>query len=161
MVGIGAFRVFKRTRLNIEPYSQLKPTMVGFISLGLTSLVEPKILQLSITWHKLSSEFRQRSGLKVGFKELRLEPKFLNRGLRTIIILISFFNNLNLVNFVKLGAPPGPLLQSPIMMINLMNRPTVELDYTLIYPLQLSSAGPGLSGRFNWINSCILGRFIG
>ena len=31
MVGIGAFRVFMRTRLNIEPYSPLKPTKVGFI----------------------------------------------------------------------------------------------------------------------------------
>ena len=34
MVGIGAFRVFMRTRLNIEPYSPLKPTMVGFIFIG-------------------------------------------------------------------------------------------------------------------------------
>ena len=31
MVGSGAFRVFMRTRLNIEPYSPLKPTKVGFI----------------------------------------------------------------------------------------------------------------------------------
>ena len=30
MIGIGAFRVLMRTRLNIEPYSTLKPT-VGFI----------------------------------------------------------------------------------------------------------------------------------
>ena len=36
MVGIGAFRAFMRTRLNIEPYSPLKPIKVGFISLGLT-----------------------------------------------------------------------------------------------------------------------------
>ena len=34
MVGIGAFRVFKRTRLNIEPYFPLKPTKVGFIFIG-------------------------------------------------------------------------------------------------------------------------------
>jgi len=34
MVGIGAFRVFMRTRLNIEPYSVLKPTKVGFIFIG-------------------------------------------------------------------------------------------------------------------------------
>ena len=34
MVGIGAFRVFMRTRLNIEPYSLLKPTKVGFIFIG-------------------------------------------------------------------------------------------------------------------------------
>ena len=32
MVGIAAFRVFMRTRHNIEPYSPLKPTKVGFIS---------------------------------------------------------------------------------------------------------------------------------
>ena len=36
MVGIGAFRVFMRTRLNIEPYSPL--TKVGFISIGPNSL---------------------------------------------------------------------------------------------------------------------------
>ena len=34
MVGIGAFRVFMRTRVTIEPYSPLKPTMVGFIIIG-------------------------------------------------------------------------------------------------------------------------------
>ena len=38
MVGIGAFRVFMRTRLNIEPYSPLKPTKVGFI------FIEPNTL---------------------------------------------------------------------------------------------------------------------
>ena len=38
MVGIGAFRVFMRTRLNIEPYSPLKPTRVGFIFIGPNSL---------------------------------------------------------------------------------------------------------------------------
>ena len=35
MLGIGAFRVFM-TRLNIEPYSPLKPTEVGFIFIRLT-----------------------------------------------------------------------------------------------------------------------------
>ena len=39
-------------------------------------------MQLSIRWHKLSSELGWRLGLKVGFKKLRLEPKFLNRWLR-------------------------------------------------------------------------------
>ena len=34
MVGIGTFRVFMRTRLNIEPFSPLKPTKVGFIFIG-------------------------------------------------------------------------------------------------------------------------------
>ena len=38
MVGIGAFRVFMRTRLNIELYSPLKPTKVGFIFIGPNSL---------------------------------------------------------------------------------------------------------------------------
>ena len=34
MVGIGAFWVLMRTRLNIEPYSPLKPTKVGFLFIG-------------------------------------------------------------------------------------------------------------------------------
>ena len=38
MVGIYAFRVFMRTVLNIEPYSPLKPTEVGFIFIGPNSL---------------------------------------------------------------------------------------------------------------------------
>ena len=38
MVGIVAFRVFMRTILNIEPYSPLKPTKVGFIFIGSNSL---------------------------------------------------------------------------------------------------------------------------
>ena len=38
MVGIGVFRVFMRIRLNIEPYSPLKPTKVGFIFIGPNSL---------------------------------------------------------------------------------------------------------------------------
>ena len=38
MEEIGAFRVLMRTRLNIEPYSPLKPTIVGFIFIGLNSL---------------------------------------------------------------------------------------------------------------------------
>ena len=33
MLRIDAFRVLMRTRLNIDPYSPLKPTKVGFISL--------------------------------------------------------------------------------------------------------------------------------
>ena len=36
MVGIGSFPVFMRTRRNIEPYSPLKPTKVGFIFIGPT-----------------------------------------------------------------------------------------------------------------------------
>ena len=38
MVGVGAFRIFMRTRLNIEPYAPLKPTKVGFIFIGSNSL---------------------------------------------------------------------------------------------------------------------------
>ena len=41
MVGIGAFPVFiriRRNRRNIEPYSPLKPTKVGFIFIGPNSL---------------------------------------------------------------------------------------------------------------------------
>ena len=37
-IGIGAFQVFMRTKLNIEPYSPLKPTKVGFIFNGPNSL---------------------------------------------------------------------------------------------------------------------------
>ena len=81
MVGIGTFQVFMRTRLNIERYSSLKPTKVDFIFIG-PNLTQ-KILQLSNTCHKLSFELGRRLDLKVGFKELRLDPKPLNRGLRT------------------------------------------------------------------------------
>ena len=38
MVGIGAFRVLMRIRLNIEPYSPLKPTKVGLIFIGPNSI---------------------------------------------------------------------------------------------------------------------------
>ena len=38
MIGIGTFRVFMRTILNIEPYSPLKPTKVGFIFIEPNSL---------------------------------------------------------------------------------------------------------------------------
>ena len=38
MVGIGTFRVFLKLRLNIEPYSPLKPSKVGFILIGPNSL---------------------------------------------------------------------------------------------------------------------------
>ena len=44
MVGIGAFRVFMRIILNIEPYSLLKPTKVGFISIGPNSLCRAEYL---------------------------------------------------------------------------------------------------------------------
>ena len=38
MVEIGAFRVLMRTKLNIEPYSPLKRTKVGFFFIGPNSL---------------------------------------------------------------------------------------------------------------------------
>ena len=38
MVRIVAFQVLMRIRLNIAPYSLLKPTKVGFIFIGLNSL---------------------------------------------------------------------------------------------------------------------------
>ena len=77
MVEIGAFRVFMRTRLNTEPYSPLNPPKVGFIFIGPNSLGRAEDLAAV----KLSSELGQKLGLKVGFKEIRLEPKFLNCGL--------------------------------------------------------------------------------
>ena len=44
MVGIGTFPVFMRTRHNIEPYSPLKPTKVGFIFIGPNSLSQAEDL---------------------------------------------------------------------------------------------------------------------
>ena len=44
MVGIGAFQVFMRTRLNFEPYSPLKPTKVNFIFIGSNSLSQAEDL---------------------------------------------------------------------------------------------------------------------
>ena len=44
MAGIGAFRVFMQTRGNIEPYSPLKPTKVGFIFIGPNSLSQAEDL---------------------------------------------------------------------------------------------------------------------
>ena len=38
MEGIGAFRVYMRTKINIEPNPLLKPTKVGFIFIGINSL---------------------------------------------------------------------------------------------------------------------------
>jgi len=44
MVGIGAFWVLIRTRLNIQPYSPLKPTKIGFIFIGSNSSSQAKDL---------------------------------------------------------------------------------------------------------------------
>ena len=78
MVGIGAFRAFMRTILDIEPYSLLKPTKVEFIFIGPNSLSRAE--DLAAVNHVTRAVIRvgSRLCLKVGFKELRLEPKFLN-----------------------------------------------------------------------------------
>jgi len=70
-----------RTILNIEPYSLIKPTKVGFIFNGPNSLSRAK--DIAAVNHVTQAVIRvgSRLCLKVGFKELRLEPKFLNRGL--------------------------------------------------------------------------------
>ena len=44
MLGIGAFPVFIRTRRNIDPYSPLKPTTVGFILIWPNSLIRAEDL---------------------------------------------------------------------------------------------------------------------
>jgi len=44
MVGIGAFPVFMKTRLNIEPYSPRKQTKVGFIFIGPNSFSQAEDL---------------------------------------------------------------------------------------------------------------------
>ena len=62
MEGIGAFRVFMRTRLNIEPYSQLKPTKVGFIFIGTNSLSRAE--DLAAVNHVTQAVVRV--GLKIG-----------------------------------------------------------------------------------------------
>ena len=45
MVGIGTFRVFMRTIINIEPHSPLKPTKVGFIFILPNSLSRAEDLE--------------------------------------------------------------------------------------------------------------------
>ena len=62
MVGIGAFRVFMRTRLNIKPYSPLKPTKVGFIFIGLNSLSRAE--DLAAVSHVIQAVIRV--GSKIG-----------------------------------------------------------------------------------------------
>jgi len=62
MAGIGAFRVFMRTRLNFEPYSPLKPTKVGFIFIGPNSLSLAEAL--AAVYHVTQAVVRVR--LKIG-----------------------------------------------------------------------------------------------
>ena len=76
MLSIRAFRVFIKTRFDIEPYSPLKRTKVGFIFIGPNSLSRAE--DLAAVNHVTQAVVRvgRRLGLKVGFKDLRLEPKF-------------------------------------------------------------------------------------
>ena len=69
-----------RTILNIDPYSPLKPTKVGFIFIGPNSLSQAK--DLAAVNNVTQAVFRV--GSKIGFTELRFESKFLNRGLRKL-----------------------------------------------------------------------------
>ena len=62
MVGIGAFRVFLRTRLNIVSYFPLKPTKVGFIFIGPNSLSRAE--DLAAVNHVTQAVFRV--GSKIG-----------------------------------------------------------------------------------------------
>ena len=61
MVAIGAFRVFKRTRLNV-PYPPLKPTKIGFIFIGPNSLSRAE--DLAAVNHVTQAVVRVRS--KIG-----------------------------------------------------------------------------------------------
>ena len=63
MVGIGAFWVLMKTRLNIEPYSPLKPTKVGFIFIGPNSLSRAE--DLAAVNHVTQAIVRV--GSKIGF----------------------------------------------------------------------------------------------
>ena len=68
-----------RTRFNIEPYSPLKPTKVGIIFIGPNSVSRAEDL---VAVKHVQTQAVVVLGLKVGFKELRLELKYLNRRLR-------------------------------------------------------------------------------
>ena len=77
MLGIGAFRVLMRTRLNIEPYSPLKPTKVGFIFIGPNFLSRAK--DLAAVNHVTQAVVRV--GSKRGLRNYKPSRKLLNRGL--------------------------------------------------------------------------------
>ena len=62
MVGIGAFRVYLRTILNIEPYSPLKPTKVDFTFIRPNSLCRAE--DLAAVNHKAQAVVRV--GPKIG-----------------------------------------------------------------------------------------------
>ena len=73
MVGIGAFRVFMRIRLNIEPYSPLNPTKVGFIIIGPYCLSE--VENLAAVSH-LETSCRQSLVLKSGLRNYASSRNF-------------------------------------------------------------------------------------
>ena len=71
-----------RTRCNIESYSPIKPTTVGSIFIGPISLSRAEDLAAVNHVTQAVEELGQRLGLiNVGFKELQVEPKFINRRL--------------------------------------------------------------------------------
>ena len=62
MERIGTFRVFMRARINIKPYSLLKPTKVSFIFIGPNSLSRAE--NLAAVNHVTQAVFRV--GSKIG-----------------------------------------------------------------------------------------------
>jgi len=76
------FGGFHGRNRHIESYSPLKPTKVSFIFIGPNSLSRAEDLAAVNHVTQVVVELGRRLGLKVGFKELRLEPKFSNHGLR-------------------------------------------------------------------------------
>ena len=68
IAGIGAFWVFMRTKLYIEPYSPLKPIEVDFIFIGPNFLSQAE--DLAAVNHLTQAVVRvvQRLGLKVGLR---------------------------------------------------------------------------------------------
>jgi len=85
MTQIGAFRVLMRTRVNIEPYSPLKPTMVGFIFIRPNSLSRAKDLAAVI--HVTS--YHQSWALKSVLRNYGSSRSFKTRGLE---VSVEFFH---------------------------------------------------------------------
>ena len=70
MVAIGAFRVFKRTRLNV-PYPPLKPTKIGFIFIGPNSLSRAE--DIAAVNHVTQAVVRVKKRKKVSLCKLELK----------------------------------------------------------------------------------------
>ena len=110
-VGIGAFRVWEE--LNIDPYSPLKPTKVGFIFIG-PNFVSQAIRSHSCQSRNTSCRQSLRLGLKARFKKLCPEPRLLNLGLRYrdqcfIIIYVNLQINLFFINYIVKSVSRGKL----------------------------------------------------